>query len=175
MIISKIYDSLNLKHKEALEVGLAGGLVSGLAGGLAFGLAVGLAVGLAFGLAGGLAFGIASPLWLFALAIFAIAEVLFFIGKEKPDKDVDKLVFTLRYKAEAIFEAALLVVNFANVVRIFQTYDVPAILAGWLPAIEAGLFYLGVGVTIVAGIACWVWLNSLKYERPKVGRPKKVR
>ena len=156
MILSKLYSSLSKEQQEELFSGLAFGLLSGLVFGLAF--------------------GIASPLWLFAIAIIIVGEVLFALGREKPSKEDNKWLFTLRYKAEALFESALIVVNFANAVYLFRTYDVPAIVAGYLPVIEQGLLYIGAAVIICAGVALWIWLNSLKYEegKRKVGKPRKI-
>jgi MFS family permease len=179
-LVSGLVSVLAFGLASGLASGLAFGLASGLASVLAFGLAVGLVSGLAsvlaFGLAVGLVSGILSPIWLFILAIIAIAEILFFFDKAKPNAGENKYWFTILHKGEAILETSLVVVNLANIAKLLEGIDLLKVIQGWIPAILQGIYYIGIVVVVIAAIACWIWLNSLKYkeEKRKVGRPRKV-
>jgi len=172
MIISKIYNKLNKSQREDLVVGLILGLVGGLIFGLAWGLAGGLVGGLVWGLVVLLlnfseAFPFIQsiiPIVLIIIGIIIIAEVMFWITKDKKPKKGSLFWHTCIKKSENVFEV-LLGISLLSQVYIF-TRDIDfikhfPIILKWVGYIGACLVCVGI---IVGIFYLWIKLNELKYR-----------
>jgi MFS family permease len=156
-----------------LACGLVGGLAWGLAWGLAGGLAGGLVCGLACGLAGGLVIGLVNfnELWSnylsFGIIVFILLELFFWMDSKKIGKKENRLLFTLKRKSYALFDALLIVVNVLNVRWLLNKTNInKEDVLYWIGQIGYyGLIVIG----IVLILLVYVWLNSLKYR----GEPKR--
>ena len=129
----------------------------------AFGLAGGFMFGLAFGLAGG--FLNNNPyLAIIGIAILALSEIFFWLEKDRPRKRESKIHFTIKRKAENLFESALIIVNLFNIEYVVRNYGKSIsefFGAWWYPVLS----FMGWGTLIIGIIAGFVYLNSLKYRR----------
>jgi hypothetical protein len=152
MIISKIYNKLDIGQKEYFVGGLVWGLVGGLVVILTnFSEALPLLTNF-------------YPILFLIIGIFLLTELLFILSpKEKLKKDVNILWHTAKRKGESLFEVLLGLSAIAQIYilgREIKQY-VPEILK-WIGYIGAGIVILGI---IVLVIYAWLKLNSLKYRK----------
>ncbi|MFA6074046.1 MAG: hypothetical protein WC758_08065 [Candidatus Woesearchaeota archaeon] len=192
MIISKIYNKLDIEQQEnlvsclvsglvfGLVFGLVSCLVSGLVSGLVFGLVFGLVSCLVSGLVFGLVFGLVVilnnfsealpfltgfyPILFLIIGIFLLIELLFILSpKEKLKKDVNILWHTAKRKGECLLEVLL------GLSAITQIYILGKEIKQYVPEILKWIGYIGAGIIIlgiiVLVIYAWLKLNSLKYRK----------
>ena len=176
MLISTIYNKLTNSQKEDFVVGLVGGLVWGLVGGLVWGLVWGLVVGLVGGLVWGLVVILVNfteaypfiqgfmPILLIIIGILLIAEIMFWLTKEKKLK---KNLFwhTCKRKIENIFEVLLGVSAISQIYILTRDID----FSEYFPTILKWIGYIGAGIIIIGIVVglfyLWIKLNELKYKR----------
>jgi hypothetical protein len=139
--------------------------------GLAWGLAWGLAVGLAGGLCSGIVNIVTSypqtlPIWLAVIIVIATIEILFWCDTTKPKKGENRIWFTCKRKAEALFEALFILVNINNIRYLLVNYKPD--FKQYIPDIIKYIGYIGVGIAclgVVIGLGYgYIYLNSMKYN-----------
>ena len=99
------------------------------------------------------------PVWLFVVIIIVIAEILFFVDKEKPRKNINKFLFTLWKKIICLADSFVSIVGAIGVgvygMEIYKSIYSEHIL----------LFAEIIGIIII--FVVYIYLNSIKYRLKK--------
>ena len=122
-------------------------------------------------LLGGVVIGLINkllPLWIIGFILFLIMEAFFWIDNSKPYKKDNKFWYTIKKKAENLFEAILILGLSFYVIYIVE--NINRVNIPWASVLKvSGYVFLGIiGIGLIAGLF-WLYikLNSLKYGGKK--------